>query len=300
MSELTAILLGIVTLVACGLIYFFSRQSQKYKEELQELRASKNEVIEKNKLAEAYNKNLLEETQKLTSILENQKQALKSYETIEKEEIEKELDEFYEERLAAKSQDFTLAVAELETTVAAHKAELQKLEELQKAYLEDKLREEKKQSQLDFYKMNLTETQINDVKAISQLYSLLFNKEALDKLIWEVYYKPEYNKMIARIFGVNTSNRCGIYKITNTITDKSYIGQSVNISDRWKSHIRNGIAYTPSNNKLYSDMQKYKPENYTFEVLEEVPRESLDEREKYWINFYKTNTWGLNTTGGNG
>ena len=46
-------------------------------------------------------------------------------------------------------------------------------------------------------------------------------------------------------------------------------------------------------------MRKYQPCNFTFEILEEVPRNKLDERELYWIDFYGTKDFGLNTTKGN-
>lgn len=44
---------------------------------------------------------------------------------------------------------------------------------------------------------------------------------------------------------------CGIYKITNLINNKIYIGQSVNIEARWKGHIRN------SKNIKNERLQKY-------------------------------------------
>lgn len=46
-------------------------------------------------------------------------------------------------------------------------------------------------------------------------------------------------------------------------------------------------------------MQKYGPENFTFELLEKVSRDKLNEREMYWINFYKSKEFGLNSQKGN-
>ena len=45
-------------------------------------------------------------------------------------------------------------------------------------------------------------------------------------------------------------------------------------------------------------MQKDGLYNFTFEILEEVPRSDLNEREIYWIEFYKTKELGLNGTKG--
>lgn len=46
-------------------------------------------------------------------------------------------------------------------------------------------------------------------------------------------------------------------------------------------------------------MNEYGPESFTFELLEECPRNQLDEREKYWIEYFDSYTWGYNATSGN-
>lgn len=93
---------------------------------------------------------------------------------------------------------------------------------------------------------------------------------------------------------------CGIYKITNTINGKSYIGQSIDISLRWEKHKYE--AYN-SNQKSYNfplnrAIRKYNIENFTLDIIEECPKELLDEREKYWINYYGTFYEGYNATQG--
>ena len=91
---------------------------------------------------------------------------------------------------------------------------------------------------------------------------------------------------------------CGIYKITDLTTGKSYIGQSVDIKERFRQHIKSALTYGKATNKLYQTMQKSGIYNFIFEVLEEVPRDKLNEREIYWIEFYKTKDLGLNGTKG--
>ena len=77
----------------------------------------------------------------------------------------------------------------------------------------------------------------------------------------------------------------GIYKITNQITGESYIGQSIDLAQRWKQHIKNSKK---SNKPLHQDIEKYGKENFLFEILEECPKEDLNQREIYWIAFYDT------------
>lgn len=89
----------------------------------------------------------------------------------------------------------------------------------------------------------------------------------------------------------------GIYKITNTINNKSYIGQSIHIEQRWQEHL-----YKSSGCSLLKyALHKYGVENFTFEVIEECSQDNLNKREQYWISFYNTFEEGYNLTrGGDG
>jgi group I intron endonuclease len=80
---------------------------------------------------------------------------------------------------------------------------------------------------------------------------------------------------------------CGIYKIENQINQKVYIGQSTNISTRWRRH-RSEANNLNNSYPLYCAMRKYGLENFSFEIIEECPREKLNEKEKYWISFFKS------------
>ena len=89
-----------------------------------------------------------------------------------------------------------------------------------------------------------------------------------------------------------------IYKITNIINHKVYIGQTVNtLKNRWNKH-----CHSSGCRILYNAILKYGKDTFTQEVIEEIPIEKLDEREIYWISFYKSNekTFGYNILqGGN-
>jgi group I intron endonuclease len=75
----------------------------------------------------------------------------------------------------------------------------------------------------------------------------------------------------------------GVYKITSP-TNKIYIGQSINIEQRWKRYNK---LYCKSQTKLYYSLKKYGPENHIFEIIEECKESNLLERETYWKNHYK-------------
>lgn len=94
----------------------------------------------------------------------------------------------------------------------------------------------------------------------------------------------------------------GIYKITNTINNKCYIGQSINIEIRWKQHIYES-KILQHKYKIYLAMNQYGIDNFIFEILEECPLDKniLNEREKYWIKYYNSFEDGYNMTlGGQG
>jgi len=73
---------------------------------------------------------------------------------------------------------------------------------------------------------------------------------------------------------------CGIYLITNTLTNMKYVGQSVDIIERWKSHS------SSKKSLLGAAIQSDGISNFKFEVIEECSKELLNEREKFWIAHY--------------
>jgi group I intron endonuclease len=97
-----------------------------------------------------------------------------------------------------------------------------------------------------------------------------------------------------------------IYKITNTINNKVYIGQtSRTIEMRWKEHLRHGFNSNNNeyNRHLYKSMRKYGIDSFTIEEVERCDNALLNEREIFWIKFYSSSNpmRGYNLTlGGNG
>lgn len=92
----------------------------------------------------------------------------------------------------------------------------------------------------------------------------------------------------------------GIYKITNKLNGKAYIGQSKDIEKRWKAHLSRA-RYGPYQNQfLYQAIAKYGPENFSFEVLEECAEEDLDRLEIQYIKQYDTFPHGYNMNAGGG
>ena len=143
----------------------------------------------------------------------------------------------------------------------------------------------------EFYRLQLSQADIDEIKRLREVTPYLRDSEPLNKVIWKVYYEKPYTDLIGRVVG-NTS-RTGIYKITNIENQMCYVGQAVNLADRFKQHIKRGIgAETPTRNKLYPAMLEYGVENFTFEIVEECERSKLNEREDYWQEYFHARDYG--------
>lgn len=152
-------------------------------------------------------------------------------------------------------------------------------------------RAEEIKTKTDFYKLQLSATDIEEIKMMRNIAPCLRDQEPLNKVIWKVYYEKPTTDLIGRVIGSGVHS--GIYKITNLENQKCYVGQAVNLADRWKQHIKRGVgADAPTRNKLYPAMMAIGVENFSFEVIEECDREQLDAREDYWQEYFKAKEFG--------
>lgn len=81
--------------------------------------------------------------------------------------------------------------------------------------------------------------------------------------------------------------KSGIYKITNIINGKVYIGQAKNLNTRFSNHLYRIKRKEHHNEYLQRAFDKYGEANFIYEIVEEISDLSiLDSREKYWIDHY--------------
>ena len=300
-------IIGLLLIAIIGLIiyiYYLKKQTlevvqintdnQRKNAEIEKEIAHNREVLSNIK------NNITFENDILSSLLKSQEEM--------RESAQKQADESYQARVSALVKSYKEKEQELSLTFDAKNQDLLKkisieagkladLQAKQLSYIQAKQRQEEIDSNQDYYRLALDEIDINDITLLRELQPRFVKKESIDKLIWEVYYKPAYDILMAHLFP-KAAKYCGIYRITDLTTGKSYIGQSVDIKERFRQHIKSALTYGKVTNKLYSAMQKSGVHNFVFEVLEEVTRDKLNERETYWIEFYKTKELGLNGTKG--
>lgn len=201
------------------------------------------------------------------------------------------LDREYEQSKTLKQQELDTFVQQCDEQICAAQSQLDEIQNKVDSTTEVARRAEAAQNEKDFYRILLSAEDIEEIQKIRSIEPYLRNKEPLNKIIWKYYYEKPVNEMIGRVIGPGT--HIGIYKITDIESGKCYVGQSVNLSDRWKQHVKRGIgAETPTKNKLYPAMLAIGPENFTFEVIEECEKNQLDEREDYYQVFFHAIDYG--------
>ena len=227
---------------------------------------------------------------------ELEQKRIKANQEIEEEQnrSRQQLDKEREQAIAARLEELN----KLEQQVEQEQDKLDDLKAKQLAFIDAQQRAEELEAQKDYYRMVVSDEYLDDIRLLRQIQVQLHKRDAVDKVIYETYYRQAYDLLMSHLFS-STTKVCGIYKITNLENGQAYVGQSVDMRERMRQHIKTSLSSAPSTNKLYQQMKKYGPENFTFEILETVERAKLNERESYWIDFYKTKEFGMNGTKGN-
>lgn len=269
------------------------------------------EQSEFKKLQEEYNK-LYKQRAELILAMEKEKEYFKEVYEKEKNNISERINLYkqntsyaseqylytLEQNYIKAEQEHDAKMNKLTTERVLCEQELNKLREALSAGVQANLRELEKKQNIQFYKLSISDKDLQDVIKLEEIKLSLHQPVVLSKLIWSTYFQKQTTEMCNRILG--TKKVCGIYKITNLKTQQCYIGQSVDVAQRWKDHCKCGLGIEASaTNKLYNSMQKDGIYSFSFELMEECSREQLNEKEKFWIELYQSNIYGFNSTKGN-
>lgn len=192
---------------------------------------------------------------------------------------------------------FDIEMLSLHNQIQETTQELDKLKATRAAAHEALMKEQEVKDNKDNYRLIPSEADLADSRRLEIVKRELNKPRILCMLIWQTYWQPLAKKQFPLILKDKT--KCGIYKITNQITDECYIGQAVDIYKRWNEHCKCGLGIdTPPGNKLYKAMQEYGLNNFTFELIEECDKAELNEKEKYFIELYQAKEFGYNSVEG--
>lgn len=230
-----------------------------------------------------YSKNLELATEKLDVALTK---AAKKY-----QKDEAEYQDEYLKTMRETAEEFATEYARQNAELKELSAKLKDLRAKTAAAVEAHKRDLEDKDKQNFYRLQLPKEDIIEIARLREVIPYLRDKEALNKVIWKVYYEKPYTDLIGRVVG--SQHRTGIYRLTNITNGMCYVGQAVDIADRWKTHIKRGCgAESGGRNKLYPVMYEIGPENFTFEIIEDCDRSQLNEREDYWQDYFKAKEFG--------
>ncbi len=282
----------------------WEKKRKEYESEINEIAITKAELLENyNKLLEQQ-KNLLKDIKEKetfnNSLFKIREEELNRIIDEKKKEgikrIDAELEKIHQDKLTILNAEYKQFESEQEEIKRKTLIEMGEIINLLDDYRSQReavnlaiLREKELKEKENFYKIVIPENDQEDIEVLKTIGPRLRNREALNKLIYDVFVKRPLNELIKRV--TNGKEISGIYKITYIKTGEAYIGKTTNISTRWQNHIKTacgleGAARTTFHNRLEQDGIW----NYTFEILEEVPKDKLSEREKFYIELYGTDT----------
>lgn len=237
---------------------------------------------------------LKHELQEKQNNLDQQYELLKKQSYKSFEQYSDTLDKSYK----TKEKEFLTQIEQISTEREQVEKQLAQLKSVYQAATAARLRQQEDEEKWSFYRIRLTDKQSTDISKLQKWKQNLYDPTIVSKIIWSAYILKPTSDLCNRVLG--SKPICGIYKITDKSTGKIYIGQSVNIAQRWKQHIKCGLGIDASStNKLYNIMQDTGVWNFTFELLQQCSRDKLNEKERFWIEMYQSNKVGMNTTKGN-
>ena len=298
------IFITILAVIACILGFTNFYKKYEYNKDIEE---------KNNLLKEIYN-SYTQDIKNIQQQIENKSQELNRLKTIEdnQEEIArqsftnycnildneyKEKEEEYNKLLVELEYAYDAKYDELAATLAQINTDLDKIKQTRAAAMEAQRKEKEIEENFQFYSISIDAKDRNDIQTLERVKKDLNSPRILSMLIWTTFFRDKITELCNNVLGTKTI--VGIYKITNQETKECYIGQSVDIAKRWKDHAKCGLDIDrPQGNKLYQNMIEYGLWNFTFELLEECPREQLNEKEKFYISLYDSCNYGFNSNKG--
>ena len=205
----------------------------------------------------------------------------------EKEKKQKWIDSYFARAKELEEIAYNEKKEQLSAEIARLQSELDDFKGRQESVNEAILRQKELKEKEDFYSIQVTKNDEEDIKVLQSMDLKLHNRDVIPKLVWELYIRRPCQEMIKRITGGRKVS--GIYKITNKETGEAYIGKTTDISTRWQNHCKTAIGLeAAARATLHNRLAQDGLWNYTWEIIEEVDKENLSSREAFYIDLYGT------------
>lgn len=276
-----------------------------------------------------HNKQVLQEDinsceQRITRLQEQFAQTQVKHNTILATQA-KELDSFYEESKRHKTEQLNEEMAQresaakqqLDSKIAQYEADYNiavKTCEERKAWVEAEtaIQEERlqclmtplqlyemEQQQKRYYTVQVPEEFQGDIDyLLTTVAQQIKHPNIISKLVWAEYIKPAMDETLKR---VGIEDKSGIYKITNIESGKCYIGKSTNMKKRLQDHFKASVGIASiADQAIHHAILQEGIWNWAIEPIIYCDKEQLNEMEKYYIDFFKSQTFGYNKNSGGG
>ena len=258
-----------IILVGLVFVFIFYKIGKRngLNQQIKQTQLSNDKILEERKILQEEIKKEQCRIQEIESEYQSKKQLISdAKEAAEREYVEKrdnlnnqhntrykELQNIFQEKQIQLQAEYDTKKFELDEQMESLRAELDTLQRQKAAVVEAKQKELALKEKADLYRLNISQTELQDIQLLRSIQFRLTNSRILCMLIWQTFYQPLAKKKFPIILG--KKEVCGIYKITNMKNDKVYIGQAVDIYKRWYEHCKAGLGIdTPQGNKLYAAM----------------------------------------------
>ena len=156
--------------------------------------------------------------------------------------------------------------------------------------------EKDKQAKL-FYTIQLPEEYREDIEfLLTTVAAKVQHPDIISKLVWAEYVKPYLDDTFKRI---EIKAEPGIYKLTNLDSGKAYVGKSTDVKKRIADHFKSAVGCKAiADQAVHHEILKTGFWNWSIEVITYCDKEKLSELEKYYIEFFDTQTFGYNRNAG--
>ena len=153
------------------------------------------------------------------------------------------------------------------------------------------------QQQKLFYTIQLPEEYKEDIEfLLTTVAAKVQHPDIISKLVWAEYVKPYLDDTFKRI---EIKGEPGIYKLTSLQNGKCYVGKSTNVKNRIADHFKSAVGIKSiADQAVHHAILKEGFWNWLIEIITYCDKDKLNEMEKYYIEFFKSQEFGYNKTGG--
>ena len=263
-----------------------------------------------NRAEERYSEAIGQKAADLDAFFDNQKELRQSEMDTDFENLWREKNEVLEAKYKNIVQSYELKEQQLkeqtdEIIAAAQQSQANILAETQfqqqrfEGLLEPLKQYEKEQQERLFYTIQVPDEYKDDINfLITTVSQKVQHPDIINKLVWAEYVKPYIDETFKR---ANIKDEPGIYKITSLESGKCYIGKSTNIKKRLADHFKSSIGIkTIADQAVHHEIWKTGFWNWTIEPIIYCDKDELNDLEKYYIDFFKSQEFGFNKNQGGG